>query len=127
MKKEQQLGMSPSTAAGRLRKTLLFNLVVRLGLDVCFRCNRKIEKEAELTIDHKTPWLDSGRPVELFFSLENIAFSHHSCNVGLSRKAHKKYFTVEERKTAFREIDRQSHRRHYSPEKRREKYKRKGY
>ena len=36
----------------------------------------------EFSVEHKIPWLDSDDPIGLFFSLDNIAFSHHSCNSG---------------------------------------------
>jgi len=37
------------------------------------------------TIEHKVPWLDSEDPVKMFFDLDNIAFSHHKCNVAERR------------------------------------------
>ena len=81
-KKEQQLGMNPGTAANQLRKIILFDFVKINHLDICFHCNDIIKSENELSIEHKVPWLDSEDPKGLFFSLENIAFSHLSCNVG---------------------------------------------
>lgn len=68
------------TAANRLRKAILFDLVCRLGLDVCHHCEKKIEDIDNFSIEHKTPWLDSDDPVGLFFDMENIAFSHLKCN-----------------------------------------------
>lgn len=84
-KKKKQLGMNPSTASNRLRKLILFDLIKKLELDVCYQCKQKIEKIEELSIEHKIPWLDSEDPKELFFSLENIAFSHLSCNSSAKR------------------------------------------
>lgn len=83
-KKQSQLGMNPSTASGRLVKDVLFSLVVETGRNVCFRCNQKIKRE-DFSIEHKTPWLDSEDPVKMFFDLDNIAFSHLSCNIKASR------------------------------------------
>ena len=38
IKKENQLGMNPSTASGRLSKDILFLLIVETGKDNCFQC-----------------------------------------------------------------------------------------
>ena len=78
-RKSAQLGMSFSTASNRLRKSILFMLVKKCGMDICYRCNQPIQSEAEMSIEHKKSWL--GVSAELFWDLENIAFSHHSCNV----------------------------------------------
>ena len=74
----QQLGMSQGSAQNRLRKSILFSFAKRLKEDVCFKCSKTIETVEELSIEHKQPW--EGRSAELFWSLENIAFSHMSCN-----------------------------------------------
>jgi hypothetical protein len=76
--KDAQLGMPFGTAANKLRKNLLFSLAEKLGLTVCFRCGYKINSPAELSIDHKVDWLHQGP--ELFWDLENVAFSHRVCN-----------------------------------------------
>jgi hypothetical protein len=83
-KKDKQLGMSHGKATHQLRKMIIFNLVQRLGEDVCYRCGKKIENVDELSIEHKIDWLDSSNPVDLFFDLGNIAFSHLNCNVSAS-------------------------------------------
>ena len=80
-KKAEQLGMPHGTAANRLRKLLLFDLAVKSGLGTCFRCDEPIESAKDLSIEHKVPWLDTEDPVGLFFDLNNIAFSHLSCNI----------------------------------------------
>jgi hypothetical protein len=74
------LGMSLGKAGARLRKAILFALVQRLDEDVCFRCGKKIENIDEFSIDHKEAWRNSADPLKMFFSLENIAFSHFVCN-----------------------------------------------
>lgn len=84
-KRDDQLGMDFGTANSKLRKNLLFELSKQLQLDICFRCGKKIEKENEFSIDHKVPWLDSTRPLELFFDFNNIAFSHLHCNTSHGR------------------------------------------
>lgn len=92
-KKNDQLGMNFSTAQNRLRKDLLFSLVQRLGDDICYRCGEKIVSKEELSIEHKVDWLDSEHPSKLFFDLDNITFSHLSCNTRASRNPNKGKFT----------------------------------
>lgn len=77
-KKSEFLGISYGTACGKLRKNILFMLAQKCNMDTCFRCNRKIETVNDISIEHKLPW--EGRSVELFWDLENIAFSHVKCN-----------------------------------------------
>jgi len=84
-KKTKQLGMNPSTASNKLKKHLLFNLAKRLDINWCYQCGAEIQEPSELTVEHKTPWLDSKDPVDLFFNIENIAFSHPTCNYSASR------------------------------------------
>ena len=78
-RKSAFLGMPHGTASGRLRKMILFHLLQKHEENVCFRCSRIIETADELSIEHKQPW--EGVSVELFWSLDNIAFSHRVCNV----------------------------------------------
>ena len=42
--------------------------------DICFKCKSKIKIVEELSIEHKLPW--EGISIELFWDLDNIAFSH---------------------------------------------------
>lgn len=85
-KKADQLGMPHGTAQGRLRKNVMFSLIKLCGVDVCFQCGESIDSPDDLSIEHKVPWLDSESPVELFFDLTNIAFSHLKCNAGAARR-----------------------------------------
>lgn len=85
-RKSEQLKMHHGTAANRLRKSILFDLVKRLRLDECYQCGKLIETIAELSIEHKIPWLDSDDPVKNFFDLDNIAFSHRNCNIASARR-----------------------------------------
>lgn len=73
-----QLGMPYGTAVHRLRKNILFNFAQRLKEDVCFKCDKKIEFVEELSIEHKQPW--ENKNSDLFWNLNNIAFSHLKCN-----------------------------------------------
>jgi hypothetical protein len=77
-KKSQQLGMPFGTATNKLRKKVMFSLLVRHRENICFKCSKDIETENELSIEHKKDWLDVGS--ELFWDIDNIAFSHLKCN-----------------------------------------------
>jgi hypothetical protein len=77
-RKSAFLGMPHGTASNRLRKLVLFNTLQRHGENVCFKCSTPIETADELSIEHKLPW--EGVSVDLFWSLDNIAFSHLRCN-----------------------------------------------
>lgn len=79
--KSALLGMPFGTASNRLRKAILFRLVQRLNEDKCFRCGKSIVSVDDLSIEHKESWQSAYDPVEAFFSLDNISFSHLSCNI----------------------------------------------
>ena len=81
VKKTQLLGESFGKAVAKLRKSILFEFVVRLKLNICFQCGEEITTVQELSIEHKEPWMSAENPIESFYNLENIAFSHLSCNV----------------------------------------------
>ena len=83
-RKSEFLGIPAGTAFARLRKVVLFNLLQKFGEDKCFRCQEKIAQADDLSIDHKQPW--EGISIELFWELDNIAFSHLSCNLPHSYK-----------------------------------------
>ena len=85
-KKSDQLGMAIGTASARLRKRILFSLIQETGKDICYQCGKRIEKIGDLSIEHKIPWLNSDDPIGLFFDLNNIAFSHLSCNARAGTK-----------------------------------------
>ena len=84
-KKHDQLGMNYSTASNRLVKDLLFNFICKTGENNCYRCQQPMTRE-NFSIDHKEPWLDSKKPVELFFNLNNISYSHLVCNSAAAKK-----------------------------------------
>lgn len=86
-KKSRQLKTSFGAASNKLRKAIMFHLVQKYRINICHRCGEKIQSEDSLSIEHKIPWLDSTDPVGLFFEMENIAFSHLSCNVSHARKS----------------------------------------
>jgi hypothetical protein len=86
--KTEQLGMNPGTAAHRLRKSILFSFAKKLGFNWCYQCATEIVDIDNFTIEHKKPWLDSDNPPEVFFDLDNIAFSHAGCNYRAARVKH---------------------------------------
>lgn len=116
-KRQEQLGMNPSTASQRLVKDLLFNLVKDTP---CFHCGKPLTRET-FSIEHMTPWLDSKNPVQLFFDLGNISYSHQSCNVAAGRRPTKRYASKAEGK-----LDWQRQNRRYDSDKRRLQYERTG-
>lgn len=71
-------GMPFGTACNKLRKLLLYTYVKKAGDNVCYVCKNYIETVDEFSIEHKTPW--EGISDDLFWDLENIAFSHLKCN-----------------------------------------------
>lgn len=86
-KKDKQLGMPYGTASSRLKKIIMFDLVKQLKKDICYHCNKKIETIREFSIEHKKPWLDNNS--DLFWDLDNISFSHLSCNSANTRNTMK--------------------------------------
>lgn len=74
-----QLGMPRGTAANRLRKLVLFDVLQRHKENICYRCNLEIQDATELSIEHKKPW--EGIDTNLFWDLSNVAFSHLQCNI----------------------------------------------
>jgi hypothetical protein len=78
-RKNATLGMPFGTACGRLRKLILFHLICRLEENICFKCHKPIERVEDLSIEPNLPW--EGILADLFWDLNNIAFSHLRCNV----------------------------------------------
>jgi hypothetical protein len=74
----EQLGMSHGAAVGQLKKRILFNLLKRLKENFCFKCGECIDLVGDLSIEHKQPWENIS--ADLFWDLDNIAFSHLGCN-----------------------------------------------
>jgi hypothetical protein len=118
-KKSAFLGMPHGTAFGRLRKIVLFSVLKRHEENICARCSKEIETVEELSIEHLKPW--EGISVELFWDVDNIAFSHLHCNIKAHRITNRKYFIEHERLTAERQQRAASMRKSYTTEKRREK------
>lgn len=99
-RREEQLGMPYGTACARLRKSIMFSLIKECGKAVCFRCQKPILTERELSIDHINWWenIDS----DLFWDLNNVAFSHLRCNTMTQRRGNRKRVgIVDYRKCSF--------------------------
>lgn len=77
--KSEQLGMNIGTASSQLKKRIMFKLLQRLGEDFCYQCKERIESVDDLSVEHKVAWLHVSP--DLFWDLDNIAFSHLSCNI----------------------------------------------
>jgi hypothetical protein len=77
-RRAEQLGMNWSTANARLRKQLLFRYIQRSSDDKCSQCGKIIESIDDLSIEHVLPW--ENRDPSLFWDLDNIKYSHLSCN-----------------------------------------------
>jgi hypothetical protein len=84
LKKKDQLGMDPGTASNQLVKDLLWSFV-NTNHPFCHRCQKPLTRET-FSIDHIIPWLDAQDPVNMFFSLDNIAYSHLFCNTADARR-----------------------------------------
>lgn len=121
-RKTETLGMPHGTATNRLRKNILFHLLKKHGENYCFKCSELIEEVEDLSIEHKKPW--QGVSAELFWDLENIAFSHLHCN--RPDRVFRKY-TPEQAADVRRERTAQYMRDTYSTESRRQKYERTGH
>ena|SRR5712664_1866660 len=122
-KKDATLGMPHGTANNRLRKNILFHLLKKHDENYCVRCEQLIESVDDLSIEHIKPW--EGISAELFWDLENIAFSHLHCNRP-HVQGNKKY-TSEEAVRVSREQRTRWARENYTSEARKEKYERTGH
>lgn len=122
-KRKTVLGMPAGTANARLLKLIIFEFSIRLEMDVCYRCGGKILQQSDMSIEHKTAWLNHPDPICMFFAIENIAFSHKKCNYAAANHPHAKNRTHEEMK----EVWRNNKQKNYTKEKRQKKYREKGY
>lgn len=89
--KDDALGMPHGTANARLRKDIMFYLAGVARMLTCFRCAKEIENVKDFSIEHKVAWEKSAHPAELFFDLNNIAFSHYICNVRAGARPTKRH------------------------------------
>lgn len=94
-RKSEFLGMPHGTAANKLKKNILFSLLVHIDMHHCYVCGDEIGSADDLSIEHIEPWLDRENGVELFWDLENIAFSHKTCNRPHTKRNGKSYIAEE--------------------------------
>ncbi len=99
-RKAKLLGKSFGASSGRLRKMLLFKLAGQLGLTNCYRCGAEIDDIDDFSVEHMEDWMGSADPVEAFFDLDNIAYSHRRCNSSAAKRPTKKYASAKEQYTA---------------------------
>ena len=131
-KKSTQLEMNISTAQGKLVKDILWSLIQQTNQTKCFICNKEMTRET-FSIEHKIPWVDSENPKKLFWDLNNISFSHLSCNIASRRKGKLVHGTEvgysyhKCRCELCRKAATDYKRKRYTPEKRKEKYLKSGY
>jgi hypothetical protein len=121
IKKNNQLGMHIGTASHRLVKDLLF---AHIKDTPCFQCGGKLSRQ-DFSIEHKKPWLDSEDPIGLFFDLDNISFSHLSCNISAARRS-KVYINSLEQKRQSAQRWRDKTPAKIKAERRKERYQRTG-
>lgn len=76
--KKALLGMDAGTASNKLVKDILFKYIFEAG-HKCFRCGGELTRDT-FSIEHKTAWMSADNPHKAFFDLDNIAYSHKSCN-----------------------------------------------
>lgn len=81
--KKKQLGMEPSKARYQLIKMIVYDFICKEHI-VCYRCKSEMSLD-DYSIEHKKPWLHSENPLELYFDLANVTFSHLQCNVEARR------------------------------------------
>jgi hypothetical protein len=77
------LGMDFGKANHQLRKKIMVEWANKLNLCVCHQCKKPIVDPDDFSIEHIKPWMSGETDEEkrqLFYSLDNIAFSHHHCN-----------------------------------------------
>lgn len=135
IKSERQrrlLGVSFGSACNKLRKLLLFKLATDAGRTMCHRCGEQIATLDEFSIEHKASWERAADPLVAFFNLENIAFSHLTCNVGAASKPHKRFNSRKESHAFHNAISNsrrtpEQRRPEYEPARRRARYLRTGH
>jgi len=76
-------GMPRGTANSKLRKKILFELLRKIGANKCRHCGLDIVLSEDLAIEHLQDWKDNQ---DLFWMLNNIAFSHLDCSSGAARQ-----------------------------------------
>lgn len=76
----QKLGLHKSSAQRKLVRILLFEYVKNSGDNFCWQCGEEITELDKFSIEHKKPWSCAEDPKQAYFDLDNVTFSHLSCN-----------------------------------------------
>lgn len=126
-RKSQILGMGFHKASYRLLRRILYGMLIELNRTKCYRCKNEIMSVNDLSVEHKKAWQSSENPLEMFFDLSNISFSHKSCNSKAAVNPRKKYATKEEYKREMMNRANAKRRFVYDPDIRRIYYERTGY
>ena len=72
-KKKKQLGMNPSTASNRLKKSILFSFAKKLGLNWCYQCGAEITNIDKWGLPSQVIWnCDDFWSIDFFNSTANI-------------------------------------------------------
>jgi len=82
---KNRFGVSVSTARNRLMRSIIFDLLNKLGQNKCHRCNQIMTLET-FSIEHIIPWAWEEKGLELFMNISNISFSHILCNSSHTRR-----------------------------------------
>ena len=77
--KEAQLNESQGNARNKLQNLLIVDLLTKLEINNCYRCSLPLTPES-LSVDHIQQWMSAADPIESFYDMTNIAFSHQRCN-----------------------------------------------
>jgi hypothetical protein len=80
-----QLGVdSVACAQHYVRRLYLLHLLHLTGKGKCVRCGQLLEDPNDLSLDHIKPWRNQPDAKELFWSIENLGYSHKACNIEAS-------------------------------------------
>lgn len=116
--------MNISTANFRLCKDLLFAFIQKDNI-CCYRCNKPLTRDT-FTIEHKEFWKTAENPKEMFFNLNNIAYSHHKCNAAHTTRTKHYTWLNGDRNTRYPTKVIADKKRIYDPTKRKAQYLRTG-
>lgn len=122
IKKSELLGMNFSKASYQLLRLILFDFVKITNQNNCYRCNKEINSVKELSVEHKISWQSSHEPLKTFFDLNNISYSHKSCNSKAAVNPRKRWNNRLEARRSRYEKENEIKRANYSPLKRRANY-----
>jgi hypothetical protein len=92
-----RFGVSVSTARTQLINRLMFDMIVQLNKNTCFRCHNAMTVK-DFSIEHVIPWAWEENAHELFMDVNNITFSHRRCNSAHGRNTKRKQEAAKHRR-----------------------------